>query len=246
MCRTKFELIDSLPDDGFAVINNDFDPIAEKKVELKGLCRYSVRNENADFRASQIVYSPTGTSFTITGKDTTLDLHTRLVGECNVSNLIAAVIVAMHLGMPFEKIRRAVEAIEPVEHRLSIKRTAGGITILDDAFNSNPAGSSMALDVLRAMTGGKRIIITPGMIELGEKQHELNREFGEKISVSADIAIVVGQYNREAILAGIAAGEGSPEVHEATTFADAQRLLQTFVANGDTILYENVLPDTFK
>lgn len=246
VCRTKFELIDSLPDDGFAVINNDFDPIAEKKVELNGLCRYSVRNENADFRASRIVYSSTGTSFTITGKDTSLDLHTRLVGECNVSNLIAAVIVAMHLGMPFEKIRRAVEAIEPVEHRLSIKRTAGGITILDDAFNSNPAGSSMALDVLRAMTGGKRIIITPGMIELGEKQHELNREFGEKISVSADIAIVVGQYNREAILAGIAAGEGSPEVHEATTFADAQRLLQTFVANGDTILYENDLPDTFK
>lgn len=246
VCRTKFELIDSLPDEGFAVINNDFDPIAEKKVELEGLCRYSVRNENADFRASQIAYSPTGTSFTITGKDTSLDLHTKLVGECNVSNLIAAVIVAMHLGMPFEKIRRAVEAIEPVEHRLSIKRTAGGITILDDAFNSNPAGSSMALDVLRAMTGGKRIIITPGMIELGEKQHELNREFGKKISVSADIAIVVGQYNREAILAGIAAGEGSPEVHEAATFADAQRLLQTFVANGDTILYENDLPDTFK
>lgn len=84
------------------------------------------------------------------------------------------------------------------------------------------------------------------MIELGEKQHELNREFGKKISVSADIAIVVGQYNREAILAGIAAGEGSPEVHEVATFADAQRLLQTFVANGDTILYENDLPDTFK
>lgn len=61
VCRTKFELIDSLPDDGFAVINNDFDPIAEKKVELRGLCRYSVRNENADFRASRIVYSSTGT-----------------------------------------------------------------------------------------------------------------------------------------------------------------------------------------
>lgn len=246
VCRTKFELIDSLPDDGFAVINNDFDPIAEKKVELKGLCRYSVRHGNADFRASQIIYSPMGTSFSIIGKDTSLDLHTRLVGECNVSNLIAAVIVAMHLGMSFEKIKRAVEAIEPVEHRLSIKRTSGGITILDDAFNSNPAGSSMALDVLRAMTGGKRIIITPGMIELGEKQNELNQEFGKKISVSADIAIVVGQYNREAILAGIAAGEGSPEVHEAATFADAQRLLQTFVTNGDTILYENDLPDTFK
>lgn len=93
--------------------------------------------------------------------------------------------------------------IEQVEHRLSKKTTAGGITIIDDAFNSNPDGSKMALDVLSQMNGGKRIVITPGMIELGEKQYELNKTFGEHIAESVDIAIVVGKYNRDAITEGI-------------------------------------------
>ena len=83
--------------------------------------------------------------------------------------------------------------IEQVEHRLSIKRTPGGITILDDAFNSNPTGSSMALDVLKSLDGGRRIVITPGMIELGSKQFMLNAEFGRKIAECADVAIGVGQ-----------------------------------------------------
>lgn len=244
--RTKFELIDSLPADGLAVVNDDFEPIALQKISGCNSRRYSLHRPEADFRATSIVYSPNGSSFTIEGPDMKLDLHTRLVGECNVSNLVAAVIVALHLGMPYEKIRRAVEAIEPVEHRLSIKRTPAGITILDDAFNSNPAGSSMALDVLSAMTGGRRIIITPGMIELGERQQDLNREFGRKIASSADIAIIVGQYNREAISGGIKEGEGSPEVYEVASFAEAQQILQPIVKSGDTVLYENDLPDTFK
>lgn len=244
--RTKFELIDSLPADGLAVVNDDFEPIALQKISGCNSRRYSLHRPEADFHATSIVYSPNGSSFTIEGPDMKLDLHTRLVGECNVSNLVAAVIVALHLGMPHEKIRRAVEAIEPVEHRLSIKRTPAGITILDDAFNSNPAGSSMALDVLSAMTGGRRIIITPGMIELGERQQDLNREFGRKIASSADIAIIVGQYNREAISGGIKEGEGSPEVYEVASFAEAQQILQPLVKSGDTVLYENDLPDTFK
>lgn len=245
--RTKFELIDSLPADGLAVVNDDFEPIALQKISGCNSRRYSLHRPEADFRATSIVYSPNGSSFTIEGPDNMrLDLHTRLVGECNVSNLVAAVIVALYLGMSHEKIRRAVDAIEPVEHRLSIKRTPAGITILDDAFNSNPSGSSMALDVLKAMTGGRRIIITPGMIELGERQHELNREFGRKIASSADIAIIVGQYNREPITEGIKEGEGSPDVYEVASFSEAQRILQPLVKAGDTVLYENDLPDTFK
>ena len=162
-----------------------------------------------------------------------------------MSNLIAAVVVALRLGVPEEKIRRAVERIEPVEHRLSMKRTPGGVTIIDDAFNSNPSGSAMALDVLAAMTPGKRIIIPPGMIELGEKQYELNFEFGQHIARSADVAIVVGEYNRAAIVEGIASQPApKAEVIEAATFAEAQQRLAVIVSSGDTVLYENDLPDT--
>ena len=169
------------------------------------------------------------------------------MGECNVSNLLAAVIVALRLGVPVEKIRYAVGRIEQVEHRLSMKRTPGGVTIIDDAFNSNPTGSGMALDVLAMMTGGRRIVVTPGMIELGERQEELNREFGRKIATSADIAIIVGEYNRQAIVEGIeSVTPRSAEIHTVASFAESQTLLSTMLKSGDTILYENDLPDTFK
>lgn len=247
--RTKFELIDSLPADGLAVINDDFPFVANRKVEGVECVRYAVSNPaNASYTGSEITYTPQGTEFTLTGPDGKRHkFATRLVGECNVSNLIAAIIVALYLKVPVDKIRYAVGQIEQVEHRLNMKRTPGGVTIIDDAFNSNPTGSKMALDVLAMMRPGKRIVVTPGMIELGERQEELNREFGRKIAVSADVAIIVGQYNRDAITEGIGSVEGGvAKVHTVDTFKDAQALLGGMLGKGDTVLYENDLPDTFK
>ncbi len=247
--RTKFELIDSLPADGFAVVNNDFEWAANRNVDNVEIARYAVSaTGNAQYVASDIRYTPSGTEFKMTGPDgLEITFRTRLVGACNVSNLMAAIIVALHLKVEVEKIKYAVEHIEQVEHRLNMKRTPGGITIIDDAFNSNPTGSGMALDVLASMTGGKRIVVTPGMIELGERQAELNHEFGKKIASSADVAIVVGKYNREAIIEGInSEGNESFKVVEVDTFDDARRVLATLMTAGDTVLYENDLPDTFK
>ncbi len=245
--RTKFELVDALPNDGLAIVNNDFPMVASRKVDNVSCLRYGITATDTDYHADHISYSASGTDFTLVGNGSYAHFHTRLVGECNVSNLIAAILVAIRLGVPEEKIRRAVERIEPVEHRLSMKKTPSGITILDDAFNSNPSGSSMALDVLSSMTSGKRIIITPGMIELGEKQFELNYEFGAKIATSADVAIIVGEYNHDAIIQGIESVENSSiKIMEAPTFTLAQQMLTSLAAAGDVVLYENDLPDTFK
>ncbi|MDE6528167.1 MAG: UDP-N-acetylmuramoyl-tripeptide--D-alanyl-D-alanine ligase [Muribaculaceae bacterium] len=248
--RTKFELADALPQDGTILVNNDFEFAANRPVGNTNCMRYAVSHpEGCDFSATDIEYSPTGTKFTVTGKSMAnpLELYTKLVGECNVSNLLAAVIVALKLGVPADKIKYAVSQIEQVEHRLNMKRTPGGITIIDDAFNSNPQGSKMALEVLAMMKPGKRIVITPGMIELGELQHKANMEFGHHIARCADVAIIVGQYNRDAILEGISEEGLNPDnVHTTDSFNEAQALLQTIAAPGDTVLYENDLPDTFK
>jgi len=247
---TKFELADALPADGLVIVNDDFAKIADRPVSNTRCARYTATGApGAGYRATDIRYTPAGTTFTITGPDGwSLPLSTRLMGECNVSDLTAAAVAARSMGVSDDAIRTAVAAIEPVEHRLSVKTTPGGITILDDAFNSNPVGSRMALEVLGTFTGGRRIVITPGMIELGKEQYDRNRDLGHAIDANADIAIVVGEYNREAILAGIADGGrlGADAVHTAATFADAQRLLTSTAAKGDTVLYENDLPDTFK
>ena len=247
--RTKFELIDSLPSDGIAIVNDDFPYIANRPVSNVECVRYAVSEKGAaNYTAEDITYSPDGTSFTVvTPEGERMDFSTKLVGECNVSNLLAAIIVALKLEVPVEKIRYAIANIEQVEHRLNMKRTAGGVTIIDDAFNSNPTGSKMALDELKMMNSGRRIIVTPGMIELGERQAELNEVFGKRIAVSADIAIIVGEYNRDAIVAGIeSVGSSSLKLHKVDSFNEAQQYLATVLKSGDTVLYENDLPDTFK
>lgn len=246
--RTKFELVDALPSDGLAVVNDDFPFVANRKVENAECVRYAVNAiDDANFTAKDVVYDETGTTFTIVGEDVELTLHTRLVGECNISNLMAAVIIALRLNVPTDKIKYAVEKIEQVEHRLNLKRTPAGYTIIDDAFNSNPTGSHMAMDVLSRMNKGKRIVITPGMIELGEKQFEHNEALGKKISECADVAIVVGEYNKDALLSGIKIGKmDENNVHAVASFNEAQQLLMQIIKPGDTVLYENDLPDTFK
>lgn len=245
--RTKFELVDALPGSGLAVINNDFPYIANRPVENVPVKRYTIAYTGADYHIEDIRYDTDATRFTVVGGGERIELSTKLIGECNLSNLMAAVITARHLQVPVPSIQYGVSRIEQVEHRLNMKRTPGGISIIDDAFNSNPDGARMALDVLRRMTQGKRIIITPGMVELGEKQVEYNYILGKQIAEVCDYVMVVGRYNREAILKGLQE-KNYPEdkVFVADTFADAQARLAQIAQPGDTVLYENDLPDTFK
>ena len=246
---TKFELADSLPSDGFIVINNDFEYCANRPVSNARAIRYGITNpEGCDYIATNIRYTPNGTAFMIEGKDGfSLEVETRLLGECNVSDLLAAAVMAIQMGVEPDKIRYAISSIQQVEHRLSMKQTPGGVTIIDDAFNSNPAGSKMAVDVLAHFKDGKRIIVTPGMIELGAEQDTLNEALGRHIGENLDVAIIVGEYNRQSLVKGVLSADFNEDnLHVVDTFNDAQRVLATLLKPGDTVLYENDLPDTFK
>ena len=244
--RTKFELVDALPADGLAVINNDFEYIANRPVSNVAVKRYAIA-PGADYHVEDVEYGELETRFTVVGEGRRVELATKLVGECNLSNLMASVIIAMYLDVPEKSIRYGVSQIEQVEHRLNMKRTPGGLSIIDDAFNSNPDGARMALDVLSRIKTGKRIVITPGMIELGDKQVAYNKRLGEQMAQAADYVMVVGTYNRDAILSGLAEG-GMPEekIFIADSFAIAQARLVQIARAGDVVLYENDLPDTFK
>ncbi len=248
--RTKFELIDALPADGLGVVNLDSEPIAAAKLSYP--CRmvgYGVEAEKADYRAEQINYTPAQTTFSIkSGAALREEYSTHLAGRGNILNLLAAVAVADALQVSEAQQKRAMRQIEQIEHRLSIKRTAGGITIIDDAYNSNPAGAKMALEVLRDFnTGGRKIVVTPGFVEMGESQYRNNKELGANIAAAADIAIVVNRVNRDAIVEGLgAAGFSAEKTIQTDSFAEASAYLATTMRAGDVILYENDLPDSFK
>ena len=247
--KTKFELIDALPEKGLAALNADFEYVVSRKVKNVGtISYYSFFNKDVDYYIENIQYADKGTDFNVRQKDGTTDcLSTKIVGKHNLSNILAGVIVAKYLNVEMNAIKYAVSHIEQVEHRLNIRQTPAGITIIDDAYNSNPNGAEMALEVLKGFQSGQRIVVTPGMIELGNKQFEYNYNFGRQISTSADYAIIIGEYNREAIVRGLRDNSfDNDKLYLATSFDDAMKHLSDKMVKGSVVLYENDLPDTFK
>lgn len=250
---TKFELVDALPSDGYAFLNNDYEIIAQRKVDNCIALRYSCEKDSeSEVQAVDIEYHSSGTKFKLVGSGYFNGLNerfdTQLLGKYNIANLAGAIACAIVVGVPIDIIKYAVSRIEPVEHRLSIRRLPSGVTILDDAFNSNPVGSSMAVEVLSSMKDGRRIIITPGMIELGNEQYNLNRVFGRKIAeFNIDYAVIIGHYNRDALTEGLKEGNYNEEnIIYFDTFLDANAWMVAFARTGDIVLIENDLPDTFK
>lgn len=250
VARTKFELIDALPAGGVGVVNIDSEAAYRhlKSNNIKALT-YSIENTEADYRATNIAYSATETSFALShGGRVDEGYATHILGRGNILNITAALAIAEHLGVSVDACRRAVKQIEQVEHRLSMRRN-GGITILDDAYNSNPTGARMALEVLRDFaTEGKKYVVTPGFVEMGSKQYDNNRVFGSDIAhANPDGVYVVNEVNREAITQGLAdGGYDKAKVAAVASFQEAMAALQPQLKVGDVVLYENDLPDSFK
>lgn len=250
VARTKFELIDALPEGGVGVVNIDSEAAYRhlKSNNIKALT-YGIENAEADYRATNIAYSATETTFALShGGRVDEGYATHILGRGNILNITAALAIAEHLGVSVDACRRAVKQIEQVEHRLSM-RSSGGITILDDAYNSNPTGARMALEVLHGFaTGGKKYVVTPGFVEMGAKQYDNNRLFGSDIAhANPDGVFVVNEVNREAITTGLSVGGyDSAKVVTVASFQEAMATLQPQLKAGDVVLYENDLPDSFK
>ncbi|OQY00768.1 MAG: hypothetical protein B6I20_08310, partial [Bacteroidetes bacterium 4572_117] len=245
--KTKFELIDSLPKNGYAILNADYEHVANTKVNNTNSFYYSVENTQVEFLASDIKYSSTGSSFNIIRNNNIIaNVKTPIVGEYNISNILACFVVADNLKININDISYAIKKIKPVTHRMEFKRNANGITIIDDAFNSNPKGAFMAVNVLKQMDTGKRIIITPGFVELGEKENYYNEEFGKQIANSVDFAILVDKKQTHFIHKGlIGSNFNQDNIYIATNLDDAINKMNLISEKGDTILFENDLPDTY-
>ena len=248
---TKFELINSLPANGTGIINTD-SPFIQSYKGITSPCKiitYGVES-NATYRATEVEYNASGVSYKLAAPGHGNDEYTsRLLGVGNLLNILAATATADLLQVPLHKQKNAITRLQPVEHRLSMRKS-GGITVLDDAYNSNPNGAKMALEVLKNFTvgeGNKRIIITPGFVEMGTRQAEANQELGENIARCADYAIVVNATNRAAIAQGIQKGDMPAERYFlADNLNHAHAHLATILKAGDVVLYENDLPDNFK
>ena len=244
----KFELIESLPSDGFGILNGD-DPLQvsyplKNKVKIIWI---GIDNKDVDVRAENIKCSNIGTSFDLVLKNDKKKYHfeTRLLGKHNVYNILAAIACGIEFDIDMDDLIHAVKGVKPVEHRLELKRL-GNFYQIDDAYNSNPVGAKNALDILDMMPGMK-IVVTPGMIELGDKEDELNKEFGKQIADVADIVILIGEKKTKPIKDGLL--EKKFDKDKIIVFNDVRDAFPTIndyaLKNEVYALFENDLPDTF-
>lgn len=244
----KAELLEALPADGHFVTNAD-DPrcreiaaSAHVPVTLFGL-----KSPDAHVRAEAIALADGRTHFDLVIGDERARVSAGLLGRHNIANLLAGAAVAHVAGVPVDRIAAGLATVEPPEHRLQpIHNRAAGVVVIDDAYNSNPAGAKAALEVLRDHPAQRRILVTPGMVELGDMEEELNREFGRQAATVCDHVILVGPRRTEPIREGLEQG-GLPvaRIEVVQDIGAATQVLAALTRAGDVVLFENDLPDTY-
>lgn len=245
--KTKFELIENLPEDGIGILNGDDE--WQRSYKIKNKCKIKwigIDSTDVDVRATDISLSPEGTKFNviIKGDNNKYEFQTKLLGYANIYNILAGIALGLEFGMTIDQLKAGVSKVKAVEHRLELKKQ-GDITIIDDAYNSNPDGAKMALDVLKMMPG-KHIVVTPGMIELGKEEYVKNKEFGIQISDSADEVILVGKEKTKPIHEGLKEkGFKEDKIHIINDVLIAFDLIQKLKEKETYVLLENDLPDIF-
>ena len=250
IARTKYELIESLPRDGIAVFNDDNEICSElaKKTTIK-VARYAADrlDENIELTARKIENTRRGLAFIIEKfSGETCKVETKLLGRNNVYNILAAATVALECGLTLEDISQAAKLLEPIPHRLQLISGAGGVTVIDDGFNANPVGARAALEVLEEFNDGKKILVTPGMVELGNMEFDENRAFGVEAANVCDFVILVGPLQTEPILEGLkTAGFPKEKVLVVESLPQASESLKKILKSGDVVLFENDLPDSY-
>ena len=246
VAKTKYELIEALPQDGEAFFADDGDicrALYEKTKIRKHLT--GLDPEKDEIRAEEIRYSPEGSTFLLCRGEEKTECTTGLLGELNIRNILLCASAALSLGLSMKQIARGIAKIKPVEHRLQLIRHPGGLNVIDDAFNSNIRGAKQAFQVLKQFPR-KRVIVTPGMVELGGQEAEMNREFGAAMADCCDIAVLVGMKRSEAISAGLKE-HGFPEemIRVVGSLEEATNMIRDITGAGDTVLFENDLPDNY-
>ncbi len=246
----KFELIESLPEDGIGVLNKD-DP-KQVSYKLKNHCRIlwiGIDQEDVDVRACNIVGTNKGCKFDVMfkGDPKKYAFETKLLGRHNVYNILSALALGRAFGISIDNLMKAVKQVRPIEHRLELKKI-GNFYQIDDAYNSNPVGAKNALEVLSMMNGDK-VVVTPGMIELGPKEEEYNREFGKQISAisKAKYVILIGKKRTKPIYEGLLLnGFKEENVILTNDVKEAYTIINGLKGKKDLYaLFENDLPDTY-
>ncbi len=244
--RTKMELIEGLPSDGLGILNYDNEYIREYKIKNNVPVKYySLENEDADLYGYDVRYLDGKMSFKFKLNNQEYKVETKLLGVHNIQNIMAAILLAEYKEIEMDVVIDAIKRLKPVKNRLEYKYVNNNLSIIDDAFNSNPEGIREAIKILGNYEKKKRILITPGLIDLGAKTEEIHEDLGEYLTDYVDEVYIIGKLNRDALVKGIKRTNFDLDnVFECENFLDGYELATTQQVEK-IILIANDLPDKF-
>ncbi|MCK4781531.1 hypothetical protein KAS79_01215 [Candidatus Parcubacteria bacterium] len=241
--KTKFELIESLPEDGTAILNGDNENIKSKISTRGGNSKFYSIKEKMDFWAYNIEVEKEFVSFKVFSKDGDFaEFKVNLLGAKNIENILAAACCAKELGMNLKQISRACAKIEPMSGSGKLIKNKQGINIIDASYSANPNGVISHLEYLKIWQG-KKIIIMPCLIELGKAAEQVHQEIGEKIGEVCDLAIITTKecYNNMKESA-IKSGMSEQNILFLENPKQIFEKINSFSQKGDIILLESRVP----
>lgn len=250
VAEAKFELAESVTNSGGTMIVHDSClriPYARQKVDEKP-AQFVICGEGGGVHAMEIrsvSQTPAGLEVRIAWKNTPYTLNVPLFGLHHGHNAALVFATAATLGIPPENIVAALKSVPQITHRLEVKKQGDGTILIDDAFNSNPEGFRSALDVLAAMQG-RKILITPGMVELGEAHEEEHEKIGLRAGEVCDTAVIVLPERIPTFIKGFRSTANGKALIEVASFKEASEWLDRNKQPGDAVLIENDLPDIYE
>lgn len=205
-------------------------------------------SEKADVRLISIEQTAKGLDVLLQQDGETIELFAPLFGIHHGRNMALSFALARTIGIETSRIVSALRSTPQIQHRLEVKRQPSGVIYLDDAYNANESGFSNALDLMQVLREGesRRILVTPGVAELGLKHDSAHLELGRKAAETTDIAIVVKPERIPTFIEGLHTSAHPPKILTFEQFADARVWLDENTKAGDVVLVENDLPDLYE
>ena len=239
--KAKFELIQAIPLNGYKILNADNENVINNyKAFVNEPIFYGEKSEDNYY--TNIVYSSGSLSLDLYVNKHKIALsNVKVMGRGNISNLLASAVMARQLGVSVEKIKAVIENINPVPHRLEVKELPE-MTLIDDAYSSNVEGFKVALELLASYSSRVKVIVTPGIVELGEETESQHKELGEMITKVCDFVLLVGDSLRTQALASTIDG---PKIRKLKSISELKAVLASLNLDNPVVLIENDLPENY-
>jgi len=245
IAKTKNELVQSITN-GYVVFNGN----SNGAQQLYNNCQKqkylaALENEDAFCNIKNIKVNSKGSTFTLCIENEEVECSCKLIGRHLLEDIAISCAMAYNLGVRLKELQTAIATLKPMSHRMEVINS-NGLTIIDNAYNSSVESSTAALETLKLFDNNNKIVVTPGLVEMGEKEQQVNIEFGEKIAKVANKVIIVNKINLESIKQGLLnEGYNEENIFEAANLKDATAMLGNIAKSGDIILFENDLPDNY-